>query len=962
MPQSASKKTILLVEDEAVIAMDEVMTLKDHGFDVISVRSGEKAIETVDSHSVDMILMDIDLGCGMDGTEAAEIILKEHDLPIVFLSSHTEPGIVDKTEKITSYGYIVKNSGETVLIASIRMAFRLFEANRERKEKNLQLETLFNNAPDLIGRLDRNKKHLYVNQSLCAFMGIPFDEYVGKNIDELGAPEDLSRKWNGAVNLVFETAEENEVEFTVGKGDGVQVIESKIVPEIIEHGTVKTVVVISRDITERKRNEDLLRQQEQYMQRVFNGIGMAVFVVEVEGERFLLSKLNQLYKKSIIEQFGFEDFTGKYLDELYSILPSQIVDAAANNYIRCVESGEEIQYEEPGPVVDGIQTFFFTRLSPVKDTHGKVSRIIGSTMDITSRVQSEQELKLSEERCRMISNISVDYAYCHRLKGDGSLEPVWHIGSFDHITGYTPEELYRLGGWRSLIHTEDIPRTREYVETLLSGKETSVTARIITKTGEHRWIRDKGRPWIEEESGKVIGTYGAAVDVTNQHEIEEALRASKERLRKIFETENVAIALSRAEDGVYLEANPGFLKVTGYNYDEIIGRSSQELDFMTDEYRRKLADGIKQYGCLKDRELTFPTKSGERKTVLFCINSIIIDNTECFLAVMTDITKQKDVEKTLRNQENKYRQMFMQHSAIILLINPDAGGQIIDVNKSAVDFYGYTRKEFLTKKITDINLLPDAEVKEHMERAKLRKQEIFEFRHKLADGTVKDVEVHSSPIFINEKWILRSIIRDITDRNNILREKEILMQELNHRVKNNLLMISSLISLKNHSLGSLADLSDLIHQVDAIRIIHEKLYQSDTISVINLKEYLNDLFTTIFSFSPKEVTVTSSVEIETIKTRTAIPLGLIINEVATNAIKHGYAGVEKPAFTISFKKADNQYILTLSNTGNPFPENVDMENPETLGLRLISALVEQLDGTLHLVRKPRPVYTIQFPA
>jgi DNA-binding NarL/FixJ family response regulator len=89
--------------------------------------SGEGALTVTDSvNGINLILMDIDLGDGMDGTEAAEIILSRHDIPLVFLSSHTEPEIVRKTDGITSYGYIVKNSGETVLLASIKMAFRLF--------------------------------------------------------------------------------------------------------------------------------------------------------------------------------------------------------------------------------------------------------------------------------------------------------------------------------------------------------------------------------------------------------------------------------------------------------------------------------------------------------------------------------------------------------------------------------------------------------------------------------------------------------------------------------------------------------------------------------------------------------------------------------------------------------------------------------------------------------------------
>ena len=141
--QQEKQKTILLVEDEAVIAMIEEQALKRHGFNVIVASSGEKAINIVkNTKDIDLILMDINLGKGkMDGTEAAEIILKDNDIPVLFLSSYTQAEVVQKTEQITSYGYVVKDSGETVLITSIKMAFKLFDAYQRLKESDCLLYT-----------------------------------------------------------------------------------------------------------------------------------------------------------------------------------------------------------------------------------------------------------------------------------------------------------------------------------------------------------------------------------------------------------------------------------------------------------------------------------------------------------------------------------------------------------------------------------------------------------------------------------------------------------------------------------------------------------------------------------------------------------------------------------------------------------------------------------------------------
>ena len=129
--QNYQSSNILLVEDELLIAATEVLQLKSYGYNVRHVVSGEASIQIIidPNSNIDLILMDIDLGLGLNGTQAAEQILKVKDIPIIFLSSHTEPEIVKTTEKITSYGYVVKNSGITVLDASIKMALKLFNAN-----------------------------------------------------------------------------------------------------------------------------------------------------------------------------------------------------------------------------------------------------------------------------------------------------------------------------------------------------------------------------------------------------------------------------------------------------------------------------------------------------------------------------------------------------------------------------------------------------------------------------------------------------------------------------------------------------------------------------------------------------------------------------------------------------------------------------------------------------------------
>ncbi|MFW5826725.1 MAG: response regulator [Alkalispirochaeta sp.] len=153
--------TLLLVEDEAIIALAQQRMLERNGYQVRVAHSGEAAIREVETGPLpDLILMDIDLGRGMKGTEAAEQILSTHTVPLVFLSSHTEPEIVDLTEGITSYGYVVKNSGDTVLLASIRMAFRLHASYEALQEKTEELQVAYEEIQVANEELRENNEHL----------------------------------------------------------------------------------------------------------------------------------------------------------------------------------------------------------------------------------------------------------------------------------------------------------------------------------------------------------------------------------------------------------------------------------------------------------------------------------------------------------------------------------------------------------------------------------------------------------------------------------------------------------------------------------------------------------------------------------------------------------------------------------------------------------------------------------
>jgi PAS domain S-box-containing protein len=180
---------VLLVEDEAVIALATSRALERYGYTVATVYHGEDAVRRArEEPRIDLVLMDIDLGRGIDGTETARRILLEKDLPILFLSSHDEKEFVRRTEEITSYGYVVKSAGVTVLDAAIEMAFRLHAARREQDELRRTAERYLNVVAEIVLTLDPEGTITMLNESGHRLLGYEPGFLIGRDWIETCIP------------------------------------------------------------------------------------------------------------------------------------------------------------------------------------------------------------------------------------------------------------------------------------------------------------------------------------------------------------------------------------------------------------------------------------------------------------------------------------------------------------------------------------------------------------------------------------------------------------------------------------------------------------------------------------------------------------------------------------------------------------------------------------------------------
>jgi PAS domain S-box-containing protein len=191
------QKTILLVEDDEPMAGMQQHLLRSFGYNVVHAGDGERAIALCDAIAdIDLVLMDIDLGPGMNGIETAKAILNKHNLPITFLSSRSDRGVVEITREITMYGYVVKPASIVTLDTSIKMALKLFESNMKLVESEMKFNKAFEicHSPMSINDYHDNGRFIDCNQAFQKLLGYRKEEIIGKTPIDVNLYADLAER------------------------------------------------------------------------------------------------------------------------------------------------------------------------------------------------------------------------------------------------------------------------------------------------------------------------------------------------------------------------------------------------------------------------------------------------------------------------------------------------------------------------------------------------------------------------------------------------------------------------------------------------------------------------------------------------------------------------------------------------------------------------------------------------
>ena len=332
---------------------------------------------------------------------------------------------------------------------------------------------------------------------------------------------------------------------------------------------------------------------------------------------------------------------------------------------------------------------------------------------------------------------------------------------------------------------------------LASGRVVGLDNHTVLRShdGNEYQIADSAAP-IRNRQGEIVGVVLVFSDVSEHYRLEQSLHDSEERYRLAFLTSPDAITITASDTGRYIDINDGFVAMFGWDRNEIIGRTSLEIGIWPKaEHRQPFIDALLRDGLCRDFETELLTRNGRVLHVLVSSTVIPLDVGPCLLAITRDITERKRSELALAESETRFRRLFEKNAFVMLIVEPESGA-IVDANQAAVDFYGYPRGVLLKMSVNEINTMPTAEITEQRGRAQRGECQVFDFTHRLANGEIRNVEAHVTPIESGGRTVLFSIINDITSRRNAETE----LQQYRHHLEELVAARTTDLDVANRSL------------------------------------------------------------------------------------------------------------------------------------------------------------------
>jgi len=503
-------------------------------------------------------------------------------------------------------------------------------------------------------------------------------------------------------------------------------------------------------------------------------------------------------------------------------------------------------------------------------------------------------------------------------------------------------------------HKEDRSKIEKLVNKAINtGAAYKADLKIITAKGNKRWIRSTGNPKFED--GKCVRLFGTTQNITEQKRAEEKLRKSEERYKSLYEDNHASMLLIDPISKKVVDANSSALEFYGYSREEITGMAISNIN---EEDPELLSKRLKEIRHEKQKRFEFQHElaDGAIRDVIVYAGPIKVDDKDLIYEIVFDDTDRKQAEHGLR----KLSKATEQSPALILIT--DTEGNIEYVNPKFAEVSEYSQDELIGKnpRILKSGKQSKEFYKEFWDAITSGKDFKSEFTNKKKSGEYYQVLQHVAPIYNenNEVTHYISVQEDITERKKnelkiqqSLEEKEVLLGEIHHRVKNNLQVVSGIMQLQamdeeNEKIQE--KLFDSVSRIQSIGTVHNLLYRSESFSEIAFNEAIREVATNAIQKYENSVNVNIEYDVESIdlNINQALPTALVINEVISNIFKCEIDDENSVNIVINARQQKTKIELIIKYDGIKLPYNFDDHiNNKSLGIKLIKTLVTQLDGT-----------------
>ncbi len=540
--------------------------------------------------------------------------------------------------------------------------------------------------------------------------------------------------------------------------------------------------------------------------------------------------------------------------------------------------------------------------------------------------------------------------------------------------GWTEEEVISDNTLlKNFVHHEDIEMVFGSIQKMIDqkGEDISIVNRNITKDGKMVYS-EWHNSILYDNNGEVVSIYSLVANVTERALAYNESQKSIQSYRDLFDSMTDAIYILDDNNKIVI-ANKGLKLTYGYNLRDLVGKDQSILRAPGKFDETAMMEIRERSKTQKAQKLEVWSKKANGEVFLteMLVNRGSYFGKNVLIIIERDISDRKFAEEELIRRETLFSELFNTTPLAITLLN--SHNEVELVNKGFEHLFGYDFEEIKGLEIDRI-IVPETGANEAIRLTNSPIVEEKQLVRVAKDGTHLDVIVYSVPVIIDGVVQAKfGLYVDITERKKAeetikksLKEKEVLLAEVHHRVKNNLAVITGLLELQSYATqneNAQKVLKDSQMRVRSIALVHEKLYQNENLTEVDVSSYIEELISSVKrAIGTRDLSVDIKLDVDDLKLpiTQAIPCGLLINEIVTNSFKHAFRGKQEGIIYVSIKNGGEKVSIKVEDNGIGFDQENFSKPGFSLGMKLIRTLAKQLRASTEVSSNDGTSYCFEF--